>query len=147
HINSLLELSPTAGSAFLFAASHDLGWPPEIPQLIERCMSENAAEQPTPQEAIEVIGRARLCVPEPGAAALPLAKDELLTVVSEITKYIHASADHTRGDRLFPADPAVFTTNPLSIAYGAAGVAYALSLLEGEVPMRVRSWLLSRSFH
>jgi hypothetical protein len=58
--------------------------------------------------------------------------------------FILSTADFSRQDRLFPADPAVFETNPLSLAHGACGVAYALQRITGEVPQAVLDWILSR---
>lgn len=142
----LLTVDPVTRKPFVSTVSRDLRLSPEIPELIERCMSESEALQPTPQEAIEIIQQTALHEPEV-PMVLPVSTDEYLKVISETTQYILASADFYREDRLFPADPAVFSTNPLSIAYGGTGVAYALSLLEGEVPARISTWLLSRSFH
>ncbi|GCE15405.1 class III lanthionine synthetase LanKC [Tengunoibacter tsumagoiensis] len=147
-MNALLTLEPAAAKAFLDATSRDLGLPPEIPQLIEDCMNENRVKQLTPQQALAVIQHARFHQPEITAPIPPaLSREDLLGAVGEILSYIHASADYTRTDRLFPADPLVFSTNPLSLAYGAAGVTYALALIEGEVPIRMRTWLLGQSFH
>jgi serine/threonine protein kinase len=146
-INALLTLEPAAAKTFLSAASRDLGLPPELPQLIEDCMSESEVVQPTPRQAIEVIQQARQHLPEVPPPLPPVEREELLEVIGQTLSYIHASADYSRVDRLFPSDPAIFSTNPLSIAYGAAGVTYALALIEGEVPVRMRTWLLSRSFH
>ena len=43
-----------------------------------------------------------------------------------------------RTDRVFPADPAVFTTNAWSVAHGVAGVARALHRLTGGLPGAAR---------
>lgn len=61
-----------------------------------------------------------------------------------IAPYILSAADLTRKDRLFPADIAVFESNPLSVANGAAGVLYALNRLTGKVPERLVEWLKGR---
>ncbi|MCU1245442.1 MAG: hypothetical protein JWN02_1352, partial [Acidobacteria bacterium] len=67
---------------------------------------------------------------------------DLQALVRDLVRYIVAAADPSRKDRLFPADPAVFETNPMSIAYGACGVAHALRHITGEVPAEVREWML-----
>ena len=50
-------------------------------------------------------------------------------------------ADFEREDRLFPADPMVFDTNPLSLGHGACGVAYVMHKLRGQVDERVLDWI------
>ncbi|MER6446517.1 lanthionine synthetase C family protein [Streptomyces venezuelae] len=57
--------------------------------------------------------------------------------------------DSRRGDRLWPADYTVFTTNPLSVAYGACGPALLLRSAAGPqgpaaLPAEVTSWMLGR---
>lgn len=70
---------------------------------------------------------------------------ELIDTVNGIAAYARAVADVNREDRLFPADPLVYYTNALSVAYGAAGVVYALHKIDGEVPRHITAWILSRS--
>lgn len=69
---------------------------------------------------------------------------ELLATVAGVCDYIRAVADFDRKDRLFPADPTLFVTNPLSLAHGALGVAYALHRMTGEVAPGVKPWILSQ---
>jgi len=47
-------------------------------------------------------------------------------------------------DVLFPADPFVYETNPLSLGFGACGVLYALKKSGIEVPSAAFSWLEER---
>lgn len=61
--------------------------------------------------------------------------------------YILASADFSRRDRLFPCHYGVFGTNPLSVAYGASGVALFLHDVLGEVPADVRAWMTGHRVH
>ncbi|HEY0092755.1 MAG TPA: hypothetical protein VGB96_00460, partial [Archangium sp.] len=53
-----------------------------------------------------------------------------------------ATTDVGRRDRLWPAHYAVFGTNPLSVAYGASGIAVFLHDVLGELPAGVRAWML-----
>ena len=46
-----------------------------------------------------------------------------------------------RRDSLFPADPFVYQTNPLSVGFGACGVLYALKKCDFEVPKDAFDWL------
>jgi len=47
--------------------------------------------------------------------------DAIRAVRDGTVEYVLSTADFDRGDRLWPADPAVFATNPMSVAYGASG--------------------------
>lgn len=68
----------------------------------------------------------------------------LSEVLASLTKNILASADFTRDDRLWPADPLIFSTNPLSLAYGAAGTALFLSGELGTLPNEISTWLVRK---
>lgn len=54
---------------------------------------------------------------------------------------IHAGAAPDRADRLFPGDPAGFTTGGVCAANGAAGVLYALDRVGAPVPGAYVDWL------
>ncbi|MFD0340489.1 class III lanthionine synthetase LanKC [Streptomyces sp. NPDC127117] len=54
---------------------------------------------------------------------------------------IHAGATPDRADRLFPGDPAGFTTGGICAANGAAGVLYALHRVGAPVPGEYVDWL------
>ena len=62
-------------------------------------------------------------------------------VVKESVRFIENTMTVDRDDRVFPADPAVFTTNAWSVAHGVAGVVRALHLLTGGVPSALQGWL------
>jgi hypothetical protein len=63
------------------------------------------------------------------------------TVVKESVRFIENVMTVDRADRIFPADPAVFTTNAWSVAHGVAGVARALHRLTGGLPPALDDWL------
>jgi hypothetical protein len=69
---------------------------------------------------------------------------EVTRAVTGVANYLRGTATPARADRLFPADLMVFETNPLSVAYGAAGVLHALHHLPGGEPDRLVSWMLER---
>jgi len=68
-------------------------------------------------------------------------------VLSGAASYILGTADLSRKDRLFPADMAVFSTNPLSVAHGAAGVVYTLRRLTGEICKDYVDWMLAEPMY
>jgi len=63
-------------------------------------------------------------------------------VIDGIERHIRMSASYSRKDRLFPADEKLFSTNPLSLAHGAAGVVYALSRMSDDFPQQAVEWVL-----
>jgi lantibiotic modifying enzyme len=65
-------------------------------------------------------------------------------VIAQIVAHITTVTTYERHDRLFPADPKLFVTNPLSLAYGACGVAYALHRIERRIPQAMLDWILSK---
>lgn len=143
-MNSLMDLKPSAKGIFIEEMAADLGLPEQMKQLVLKCMADNEAERPNPARIVEVLSN--LDVPQGNPPVqCDLSKAELLSTVDGILNYIHASADFHRQDRLFPADPNVFVTNPLSITNGAVGIAYALSRITGEVPESIIPWILSQS--
>ncbi|MFT4113349.1 class III lanthionine synthetase LanKC [Silvibacterium sp.] len=64
-------------------------------------------------------------------------------VLPQIVSQILATTDYSRRDRLWPADYRVFSTNPLSLAFGATGVSLFLHRQTGAIPQEVTSWLQS----
>lgn len=70
--------------------------------------------------------------------------EQLPELIEKICRHIRSSATPARTDRLFPSGPELFTTNPLSIAYGAAGVLRALRCLDGGLDPQHLAWLHSR---
>lgn len=74
-------------------------------------------------------------------------RDRVAETRDAVADFLCGTADIKREDRLFPADLSVFLTNPLSVAFGAAGVLYAVRRMTGDVPGQLMDWLLSRRVH
>ena len=138
-INGLLHLNPQARQQFLASIRTDIHLPKNIADLINNLMdqADPSALEPAVGSAVDVQG------------VLPAALDcavqpsyDYQTVVDDVVTHLNAVAEYQRSDRLFPADPGVFATNPLSLAYGAAGVSYALHRLTGNVPQAAIDWIL-----
>lgn len=72
--------------------------------------------------------------------------DGVRTTLERTTQYVLSTADHERTDRLWPADSAVFATNPMSVAYGACGPSLFLHhpATPAELPERSLTWLLDQ---
>jgi tRNA A-37 threonylcarbamoyl transferase component Bud32 len=75
---------------------------------------------------------------EPDAAGWELARDSM-------AEAILASATPARDDRLFPGDPKQFHTNGLNLAYGAAGVLYALHATGSGRHPEHENWLVEHA--
>lgn len=75
---------------------------------------------------------------EPDAGEWPRLRDELV-------RAIVASATPDRDDRLFPGDPEQFAAGGLGLAYGAAGVLYALAATGADRYPRFEKWLVDRA--
>lgn len=134
---------------FIEVLGDGFGLPTEIRHLISGCMSDERFDRPTAQSAAEVVRRSSslLEVTSIQDPWTPPSNEHLLQTIDAITEYILTSADLDRHDRLFPADPLVFFGNPLSIAHGAVGVAYALSSMDKPVPKSVLAWILRHPVH
>ncbi|MBH5318639.1 class III lanthionine synthetase LanKC [Paenibacillus sp. GSMTC-2017] len=143
-VNCLYEIDPGKKDLFVEALGEDLGVPMQLRSLIRRCMSAEIVDRPTAEQVVCLLDSIHLELTSV-TSIVPIAKTELLTVVEHTSKYIVQCADYHRTDRLFPADPLVFETNPLNLAYGAAGVVHALQRLNKEVPQAALTWILARS--
>lgn len=145
--NALATLDDTAHSRFLAEFAADFLLPTELVSCVSSMVDKERARRPTLNAVLGVLGRAttlrqgELAV---GDAVSPgdsgCAGDaELLT---DIFSYIDSVTTPDRDDRLFPADPMVFETNPLSIAHGACGVAVVQQRARGCVPDETIDWIL-----
>jgi class III lanthionine synthetase len=137
-INGLLHLDPQARHRFIASIQADFGMPGRIACLINRLMDhpEQFCSHDISVDALE-DGRGSRC--EPRAATTP---NDYQPVLDGILTHLAEAADYSRKDRLYPADARIFNTNPLSLAYGAAGVAYAIHRLTGKLPEKAVAWMM-----
>jgi serine/threonine protein kinase len=141
-VNGIMSVDPAASIRFLDHLQRDFDLPHDLIDIPRRLLSLNRADRPKAAAVAEALR----CVAERAdyrprihdAGVDPQTCPEIL---DGIVSHLLASADYTREDRLFPADPAVFQTNPLSLGHGACGVAYALKTITGEVPEPVLDWM------
>jgi hypothetical protein len=149
---------PPARRRFLDELTEDLALPDALVRLIDDLMERPGRYEADPKLALASIGRLVFPVePAAGRSArcgLPIRarfdahrraelRGRVRAAVDGIAGYLERTADTSRRDRLFPADLAVFETNPLSVAHGAAGVLHALYGIRGDVPWDLVDWLLS----
>lgn len=142
--NALAALDGGTSGRFVSSIVSDFGLPQELKETIFDLMTHDRDRRPT---ATQVVERLR----EPWQIGTPSIRGDSAgeracrETVEDTIKFILATTTYDRDDRLFAADPAVFSTNPLNIAYGAAGVAYALNRTAGSIPAGVLEWLLART--
>ena len=140
-VNGLLELNPDAAEVIMQCIRRDMGLPKEMVSLILDLMSKSPEMRRTPAEVFERVTICdRLDAPEDFKA-----EADYRQVLDDVMAHIEATATYDRSDRLFPGDAKLFTTNPLSVAYGAAGVAYALEKIKGKVPTATIDWMLGHT--
>jgi serine/threonine protein kinase len=142
-MNALLVLNRRAHEHFLQAYRDDFDLPAPIADLICRLLDGNGERRPDPDEIIKVLGGDYHPAP-PAVGTRELANVDLGNLTERILTYIDSVADFERSDRLYPADPSVFETNPLSLGYGACGVAYVMHRIRGRVDDAVLHWIRAR---
>jgi hypothetical protein len=122
----------------------DIGFPVSIKETIGLLLGDEVAKRPKPIEVAQILERDATVE----APALQYIENQALVdyepVIEGISNYILHFATYDRKDRLFPADSKIFSTNPLSMAYGACGITYALRQMNGRVPDEVINWILSQ---
>lgn len=140
--NQIFAIAPRSRFTFLRSAVEDVGFPREIHETIV-ALIENAIDgRPKPDQVIEVLERDYQLRPPAFAVDDETTNPRYLEDVERICDYCLALADYSRTDRLFPAYANVFQTNPLSLAYGACGVAHAIHTMGRQVPVEVLDWIL-----
>ncbi|MBB6098595.1 serine/threonine protein kinase [Deinobacterium chartae] len=140
-VTALIELDAGKAESLIRTFAYEMRLPAAAANVLRGLMNpEPALRLPAAQAARDL----QACPPDAAPPAAPtLPRLPLERIVSQLL----ASMDPSRPDRLFPADPGVFFTHPLSVAYGASGVAHALLRINGEVPPELRAWMLQASCH
>ncbi|WP_246864238.1 protein kinase domain-containing protein [Stenotrophomonas maltophilia] len=98
-------------------------------------------EAPSPCRVMFPPREALLTAPAP----TPATCQELQHILSNLTDYLHSVADTGREDRLWPAGPQLFFTNPVSLQFGATGTAWFLLRHEGHVAPAILDWIQDKA--
>jgi transposase len=147
--NNLMAVKPDYPCELMTRVNAEIGLPAEIASLIAEMLSSVPERRPQWKHIESTLRAVHAC---PRLRDLPKMPARLQVVTPELDsslldglyRFIMATSDCSRSDRLFPADPKVFTTNSLSLAYGAAGVLSAVNYSGYAVPSSAVEWLLSR---
>ena len=138
--NALLDLAPEAKRRVITTIAADTGLAEPRAELILALLDDDPAARPRPDAVLDVLRRTPQQRARSGARRAGIA--EVAAVVDGTRAYTLAVADPRNVDRLFPANPAIFDTNPMGVAHGACGVARSLLRTHGEVPRHLLGWML-----
>lgn len=141
-MNSLLTLNRSAYEAYLEAYQEDFDLPVEIAQLIRDLLHPDPLKRPPPDQVVRILGGTAQ-VRAPRVTSNQLDRADVGHTLGRIVDYVHGTADLSRTDRLYPADPMVFETNPLGVAHGALGVALAMHRVGRPIAQDCMEWIVS----
>jgi hypothetical protein len=139
-VNSLIALDERGFEPLLASCVRDLGFPQAIADCIRALMHPDRSRRPLLPDVIRVL-EADHPVGTPRVGTAELDGEDVGLLLGRMVAYIRSTADPARADRLFPAAPMVFETNPLSVAFGACGVAYALHRVGGSAGDETLDWI------
>lgn len=140
-VNGVLHMNPGAAEKIMKSIQADIGLPKDVVAMILNLLGQDTKSNLTPEKMYTQV---QSCHSLERKTQKPVLSVDYSDVLSSIAAHMEANASYQRSDRLFPGDARLFTTNPLSIAYGASGVAYALKKITGNVPVLSVDWMLSR---
>jgi serine/threonine protein kinase len=143
-VNGLFHLKPEAKEEFMASIQCDAQLPKSVAEMILALMEKNPTRRPAPARLAEMLPAN--CAGE-GKPQKQSPTIDYACVLSAILQHILQSATYSRHDRLFPADPKLFATNPLSLAYGACGIVYAVKRITGSVPHQLIDWILAHEIN
>lgn len=141
-INQIFVITPRSRFTFLKSVIEDIGFPESIREMIVALIENDAGQRPKPKAVVEILERQHQLRPPAFSSDDERDNPAYQSYVDGICDYALALADYERKDRLFPAFAKIFHTNPLSLSYGACGIAHAIRTMGREVPERVVEWIL-----
>jgi serine/threonine protein kinase len=127
--------------------------PEALKDVILGLMHEDTEKRWAPAQALHALEDGRTALHQQGGSpgrlpAVEQSTDDLRgnieSTLQGVTRYILSKADFNRSDRLWPSNPRIFYTNPVSLLYGASGTAFYLHKVAGVVPDDVKEWLVQK---
>lgn len=134
-INSMSEVKKDLYDKTLQTILKDLGWPTKIFHTINCLLKEKI-------DYNKVI----FCLKKKTQLKKPrikynIKKNEIKNMVEKFGQFILNNLENDKKDKLFPADPFLYKTNPLSLGFGATGILYSLKKCGFEIPQKAYDWL------
>jgi class III lanthionine synthetase len=138
-IAAIAALRDDLFDSLLPALLADIGWSEtEVPAVV----SGLARNEITSTLATELLDKHAKILPPTYREDADV--DSCKKIAQELGTFIVANIRPERQDSLFPADPFIHQTNPLSLGFGACGVLYALNKCGIEIPQSAYDWLNRR---
>lgn len=141
-VHSLVGLDPSALARFASSVADDYGVPDNFRRTVLALLQDNPDSRPAASEVMATLKKTSQLRPMRIYETGLFNPAEYQEFARDLVNYILGTATYDREDRLFPSDPKTFVTNPLSLAYGACGVAYAIERITGELPEKISDWIL-----
>ncbi|CRX67349.1 MULTISPECIES: protein kinase domain-containing protein [Stenotrophomonas maltophilia group] len=134
----------------------DLGLPEALRDIVVGLTDQDAGRRWDIAKTLKALGNIE--VPSLRRVMFP-SRQELLTapvpapsecralqdILSGLAAYLHSAVDTGRDDRLWPAGPQLFFTNPVSLQFGATGTAWFLLRHEGHLDPAILDWIQDRA--
>ena len=115
---------------------NDLGWAQTPLFHVINSLSKNEI---TAAEAHELLDQPAEILPPSYEGDIDT--ESIDEISHQLGRFILANMRPDRDDTLFPADPFIHRTNPLSLGFGASGVLYTLKKCGLEIPKQASDWL------
>lgn len=140
-VHPMIGLDGTALVRFGVSVADDCGIPSEIRDLLVSVLNRNPSRRPDPRDVLNTLSKE--CLNRRFEIDDTSNREERKTrqLLESLTDSIISAARYERRDRLCPADPKVFVTSPIRLAYGACGVVYALKRICGDGPDDILKWI------
>lgn len=133
-INALAALRKDLYNKATRVILKDLGWPGKVFDIIHRSL-----EGKLDYNYLTMSLRHHTVLKRPKYKA-DIKKGEVEEMIKKFGEFILGNVEDNREDRLFPADPFLYSTNPMSLGFGACGVMYALKKCGFENPPKAYTW-------
>ncbi len=128
---------------FLNEFEKDYSLPEELTEVILSLTAQTKTKRPNPEVTVQRLDIAEANLkPHASTEADRMSDMEILSMRDGIVNHILATLTSDRSDRIIRAS--FDAKNPLDIAHGAVGVAYALKTMIGESPKQIMEWILRR---
>ncbi|MDQ6941510.1 MAG: class III lanthionine synthetase LanKC [Candidatus Eremiobacteraeota bacterium] len=141
-ITHFLQFERAATARIVRRVFADARMPADVTRLVEAALVEAPAARPTP-EAFAAVLRTTPAIAEPATAVQ--ADADLGALTRRAAAYIHAHATPRDDVRLFPCDFRIYSSNPVGLFYGSAGILNALAYVGEKVPDVYVDWTLAHA--